>query len=136
MRHHGHAIIESVNPSPGYPQSVIKSPPAAVSGAGVFISTLDAAELLACTPRTVVRLITAGHLPATRLGPGRTSYRISADELHAFTTRYGHHSPSDVAATAHLDELPPFTPQAVMLTTERTPDGLLLVRPAPSPGQG
>ena len=123
--------------SPGYPARVTKSLPAAISGAGDFISTLDAAHLLACTPRTVVRLIIAGHLPAIRLGPGRTSYRIATDDLHTFTARYGHHNPTDVAAAAYPDELPPFTPQAVMLATERTADGMLLVTPyrPPDPGQ-
>lgn len=102
-----------------------------------LLDTATAAELLACSPRTVTSLITRGHLAAVRLGPGRSAYRISADALLSFVAQYGHHDPSDVAAT-EPDQLPAFTPAPVLLLEQRTPDGLRLVtphRPPDPPGR-
>ena len=113
--------------APGYPARVTKSMPAAISGAGNFITTLDAAHLLACTPRTVVRLITAGHLPATRLGPGKSSWRVTETDLLAFTQRWGHHSPADVADSLDPDRLPTPAPPLGLLTTRRTAEGLQMI---------
>lgn len=104
------------------------APPAPVQGAGdIFISTATAAAYLACTTRTVTRLIERGYLPATRLGP-TGAYRIREADLHAFVTAHGHHDPATVA-TSTPDALPEFTPHPVTLTTHRTAHGLLIVQP-------
>lgn len=95
---------------------------------GDLLTTPAAAALLSCAPRTVLRLIEAGHLYAVRLGEGRTAYRIHAADLMAFVTRHGHHDPAAVAAS-HPDTLPAFTPRPVRLVTHRTPNGVLLVEP-------
>jgi excisionase family DNA binding protein len=107
--------------------------PASYSDSGDFLTSLQVADLIACHPRTVTRLCVNGVLPATRLGPGRTSWRVRSADLMAFIHRYGHHEPATVAASPDPDQLAPPTPAPVLLTTERTPDGLLLVRPAPPP---
>lgn len=97
-------------------------------GEGTLLDTATAAELLACSTRTVTNLITRGHLAAVRLGPGRTAYRIPADALLAFVERHGHHDPELVADTPDADRLPPFTTERVALEVSRTPDGLRQVR--------
>lgn len=102
-------------------------PPVLHLGAGDFLDTATAAELLACSTRTVTNLITRGHLPAVRLGPGRTAYRIPTEALLAFIARHGVHEPADVADAP--GELPDFTPAPVLLLETRTPDGLRLVTP-------
>lgn len=93
-------------------------------GEGMFLDTAAAAELLACSTRTVTNLITRGHLAAVRLGPGRTAYRIPADALLAFVERHGLHDPELVADTSDPDRLPAFTTHTVELEVSRTPDGL------------
>jgi hypothetical protein len=50
----------------------------------------------------------------------------------AFIVRHGHHEPATVAATTDPDQLPTPAPAPVLLTIDRTPDGLML-RPAPPP---
>lgn len=90
-----------------------------------LLDTAVAAELLACSSRTITNLITRGHLPAVRLGPGRTAYRIPASALLDFAARYGHCEPGDVAASA--DPLPEFVPTPALLLEQRTPEGLRLV---------
>jgi excisionase family DNA binding protein len=69
--------------------------PAIHSEAGAFFDTATVARFLSCTPRTVTRLCALGHLPAFRLGAGRTSWRISEADLMAFITRHG---PPDLPA--------------------------------------
>ena len=91
---------------------------------GDLLTTPAVAELLSCTARNVVRLIDAGYLPAMRVGPGRTAYRIHAADLKAFVTQHGHLEPAAVAEGGHL---PAFTPRPVRLVTHRTEDGLTLV---------
>lgn len=111
------------------------TPPPYFPGAGELLDTATVAELLACTTRTVTNLIQRGHLPAVRLGPGRTAYRVSAPALFDFVARYGHHEPGDVADST--DPLPDFTPTPALLVETRSPDGLRLVAPyrPPDPGQ-
>ncbi|WP_019588843.1 helix-turn-helix domain-containing protein [Deinococcus apachensis] len=105
-------------------------PPAPLDlGAGCFIDTATVAEFLGCTARTVVNLIRRGHLPAVRLGEGRTAYRVPVAALLEFVTRFGTHAPATVAASENPDELLEFTPEPVMLATRRTSDGLLIVTP-------
>lgn len=112
-------------------------PPAPELLTSDLLDTAAAAELLACTPRTVTNLITRGHLQALRLGPGRSAYRISAAALLAFAAQYGHHEPGDVAAASDPDQLPDFTPAPVLLE-QSSADGLRLVklyRPPDAPEQ-
>lgn len=97
---------------------------------GDLLTTPAVAELMSCDPRTVVRLIDAGYLPALRMGPGRTAYRIHAADLMAFCTQHGHHEPATVAEGGHL---PAFTPRPVRLVTHRTEDGLTVVTPYKPP---
>ncbi|GGS44735.1 excisionase family DNA-binding protein [Deinococcus knuensis] len=104
------------------------TPPAPAQGAGDFINTATAAAHLACTIRTVTRLIERGYLPAIRLGPNG-AYRIREADLHAFVTAHGHHDPATVA-TSTPDALPDFTPHPATLTTHRTAHGLLIVQPS------
>ena len=127
-----------MNPSTAHARSTPEHLAAPSSDVAVFLTTETVADFLACSPRNVTRLITAGHLPATRLGPGKSSWRVTETDLLAFTVRYGHHSPADVADSTDPDNLPPITLQPVTLATERTADGLLLVTPyrPPDPGQG
>lgn len=106
-------------------------PPLVHLGAGDFLDTALAAELLACSTRTVTNLIRRGHLPAVRLGPGRTAYRIPADALLSFVERHGHHDPATVAAADQTDQLPAFTTTPALLVETRTVDGLRLIAPAP-----
>ncbi|GHF91529.1 helix-turn-helix domain-containing protein [Deinococcus ficus] len=112
-------------------------PPPLHLGEGTYLDTVTAAELLACTTRTVTNLITRGHLPAVRPGPGKTPYRIPADALLAFVERYGHHQPELVADTPDAARLPEFTTRPTVLEVSRSPDGLLRVRPhrPPDPDQ-
>lgn len=112
-----------------------RPPPVLHLGAGDFLDTATAAELLACSTRTVTNLISRGHLRAVRLGPGRTAYRIPTDALLSFITRHGHHEPGDVAASP--DAPAAFTPAPVLLLETRTPEGLRVVTPyrPPDPGQ-
>lgn len=105
--------------------------PAPLEGAGDLLTTADVADLLGCHPRTVTRLIQAGHLPALRLGPGRTAYRVASSALLAFVQRYGAHDPGDVADAPNPDALPEPRPEPVTLHARRTADGLLLVTPTP-----
>jgi excisionase family DNA binding protein len=102
-------------------------PPAPDQVAGGFINTATVAGYLACTIRTVNRLIERGYLPAIRLGP-TGAYRIREADLHTFVATHGHHDPATVA-TSTPGTLPGFTPHPVTLATRRTPDGLLIVRP-------
>ncbi len=111
------------------------TPPPHLPGTGELLDTATVAELLSCTSRTVTNLIQRGHLPAVRLGPGRSAYRVSAAALLDFVTRYGYHSPEDVADSS--GPLPDFTPAPALLVETRSPDGLRLVTPyrPPDPGQ-
>lgn len=95
---------------------------------GDLLTAPAVAALLGCHARTVRRLIEAGKLPALRLGSGRTSFRIHADDLMAFVQEHGHHDPAKVAAS-HPDILAPFAPRSVTLVTYQRPDGFLLVEP-------
>lgn len=114
-----------------------RPPPALHLGAGDFLDTAAAAELLACSTRTVTNLITRGHLHAVRLGEGRATYRIPAAALLAFVERFGTHEPGDVAAAQDAATLPDFVPAPVRLLETRTADGLRLVTPyrPPDPDQ-
>ena len=140
-----------MNPSTAHARSTPEHLAAPSSDVAILLTTETVADFLACSPRNVTRLITAGHLPATRLGPGKSSWRVTETDLLAFTQRWGHHSPADVADSLDPDRLPTPAPPLGLLTTRRTaeglqmielqhpdpdPDGMLLVRPAPSPGQG
>ncbi len=89
-----------------------------------LLDTATVAELLACSPRTVTSLIVRGILPAVRLGPGRSAYRIRPAALLEFVSHYGHHEPGDVAD---------FVPTPALLVETRTPEGLRLVTPCWSP---
>jgi excisionase family DNA binding protein len=95
------------------------------SDAAILLDTDTVAELLACSPRNVTRLITAGHLPAFRLGPGKSSWRVTDADLIAFIGRWGQHDPAHVAAVTDPDRLT--TRTRARLTTRRTPEGLQLV---------
>lgn len=101
--------------------------PASYSDSGAFLSSSEVADLLACDPRTVTRLCVNGVLPATRLGPGRTSWRVRSADLWSFIHRYGHHEPATVAATTDPDQLPTPAPAPALLTRRRTPEGLQLI---------
>ncbi len=92
---------------------------------GTFLDTAEVAELLGCCTRTVTSLIARGHLSATRLGPGRTSWRVAEEDLWAFIHQHGHHDPADVVSVADPDRLT--TRTRARLTTRRTPDGLQMV---------
>ncbi|WP_019012537.1 helix-turn-helix domain-containing protein [Deinococcus aquatilis] len=98
-----------------------------------LLTTNEAAELLACSPRTVLRLIERDYLPALRLGPGRTAHRIPAAALRAFTEAYGTHEPHEVAHANNPAKLPTFTAEPVTLVVTTTPDGLTLVEPYQPP---
>ena len=106
-----------------------RHPHAPALAAGDLLDTATAAELLACSTRTVTNLIQRGHLPALRLGAGRTAYRIHAHALHDFAARYGHHDPRDVADTLTPDQLDEPTPAPLELVAHHDPGGLLLVTP-------
>lgn len=110
----------------------IPPPPAHQPGAASLLDTSTVAELLACSPRTVLNLITRGHLPAVRLGTSG-AYRVHPDALNAFLERHGHHEPSTVADSTGPGTLPAFTPAPVMLRITTTPDGLRLVTLPPPP---
>jgi excisionase family DNA binding protein len=99
--------------------------PASYSDSGDFLTSLQVADLIACHPRTVTRLCVNGVLPATRLGPGRTSWRVRSADLWSFIHRYGHHEPADLAAVPDPNRLT--TRTRSRLTTRRTPEGLQLV---------
>jgi excisionase family DNA binding protein len=45
------------------------------------VGTLQAAQRLGVTRRTVIRLVHAGRLSATRTGPGTAGFAIATDEL-------------------------------------------------------
>lgn len=105
------------------------APPLLHLGEDTHLDTAVAAQMLACTPRTVINLITRGHLPAVRLGPGKTAYRIPAAALLAFVMRYGTLDPATVADHPDPDQLPEFKAEPVVLEVSRSPDGLLMVRP-------
>lgn len=107
------------------------APPASLVDAGGSLTTSEVADVLGCHTRTVTRLIRRGHLPAVRLGPGRTAYRVASSALLAFVLRYGTHEPHEVADASNPDALPEPHPEPVVLHTRRTPDGLLLVTPTP-----
>ncbi len=107
--------------------SVIDRPPPIPSEGGAFLSSSEVADILGCDRRTAIRLFASGNLRAFRLGPGRTSWRVSETALWEFITRYGHHEPATVAESPDPDQLAPPTLAPALLTTERTPDGLLLV---------
>jgi excisionase family DNA binding protein len=92
-----------------------------------FLKAPAVALVLGCTSRTVTRLCTNGVLPATRLGPGRTSWRVRSADLMAFIHRYGHHEPADVAESPDPDQLPTPAPPPGLLTRRRTAEGLQLV---------
>lgn len=104
-----------------------------------LLDTATAADLLACTPRTVINLITRGYLQALRLGPGRSSYRIPTAALLEFAARYAIHEPSDVAAESDPNQLPDLAPSPVLLKqTQSRADGLHFVklhRPTDASGQ-
>lgn len=53
-----------------------------------LLTTSQVAQRLNCTPRTVTRLIRRGDLPASRLGAGRTAYRVAATTLLTFLATY------------------------------------------------
>ncbi|TSA78939.1 helix-turn-helix domain-containing protein, partial [Deinococcus detaillensis] len=91
--------------------------------AAQFMPTRAAAALLGCSVRTVLNLIVAGHLPAIRLGPGRSGYRIAPAALLDFAARFGSHDPATVATSA-ADDLPAFTPRPVTLVAHSSADGL------------
>ncbi|EYB67404.1 hypothetical protein DEIPH_ctg042orf0003 [Deinococcus phoenicis] len=109
------------------------APPVPLVGTGDLLNTVTVADVLGCTPRTVTRLIQRGVLPATRLGPGRTAYRVTTAALLAFVLRYGTHEPGTVADAPNPDALRDFTPEPVTLHARRTADGLLLVSATPTP---
>jgi excisionase family DNA binding protein len=96
-----------------------------------LLDTATVAELLACSPRTVTSLIVRGILPAVRLGPGRSAYRIRPTALLEFVSRYGQHEPDAVADCPAT--LPDFVPTPALLVETRTPEGLRLVTPCWSP---
>ncbi len=109
-------------------------------GLGVrdLLDTSTVAELLGCSTRTVTNLFTSGHLPAFRLGPGRTSWRCTETDLLAFVARHGHHDPADVAASTDPDHLPTPATAPAVLTTRRSAEGLHLLelqRPPPDTDQ-
>ncbi len=122
-----------MQPPPAHLRTTPALSPVSYSDSGDFLTSSEVADLLACDPRTVTRLCMNGVLPATRLGPGRTSWRVRSADLWSFIHRYGHHEPATVAASPDPDQLPTPTSAPALLTTERTADGLLLVRPAPPP---
>lgn len=114
--------------------SVIDRPPPIPSEGGTFLSSSEVADILGCDRRTAIRLFASGNLRAFRLGPGRTSWRVSEAALWEFITRYGHHEPATVAATTDPDQLPTPAPAPVLLTRRRSAEGLQLVelqRPPP-----
>jgi excisionase family DNA binding protein len=96
-----------------------------------LLDTATVAELLACSPRTVTSLIVRGILPAVRLGPGRSAYRIRPAALLEFVSHYGHHEPGDVADRP--GDVADFVPTPALLVETRTPEGLRLVTPCWSP---
>jgi excisionase family DNA binding protein len=114
-----------VNPSTAHTSTTPDYLASPTSDAAILLDTETVAELLACTPRNVTRLITAGHLPAFRLGPGKSSWRVTAADLAAFIRRWGQHDPAHVAEVTDPNRLT--TRTRARLTTRRTPDGLLLV---------
>lgn len=113
-------------------QLTAPAPPAFELEALSLLDTFTVAELLACSPRTVINLITRGQLPALRLG-ANGAYRIHPDALTAFIERHGHHEPHTVANSTSPGTLPAFTPASVALRITTTPDGLRLVTLPPPP---
>ncbi len=107
--------------------SVIDRPPPIPSEGGIFLSSSEVADILGCDRRTAIRLFASGNLRAFRLGPGRTSWRVSETALWEFITRYGHHEPATVATSADPDQLPTPAPAPALLTRRRTPEGLQLI---------
>ena len=116
-----------MNPSTAHARSTPEHLAAPSSDVAVFLTTETVADFLACSPRNITRLITAGPLPATRLGPGKSSCRVTETDLLAFTHRWGHHSPADVADSLDPDRLPTPAPAPGLLTTRRTAEGLQMI---------
>jgi excisionase family DNA binding protein len=116
--------------------TVAARPDESAPNAAALLDTATVAELLACSPRTVTNLITRGALPAVRLGPGRSAYRVPATALLEFVSRWGHSEPADVAVSLDPDQLAPSAIAPVLLTTRRSARGLLLVAPAPPDLEG
>ncbi|MGH3547963.1 MAG: helix-turn-helix domain-containing protein [Pseudonocardiaceae bacterium] len=59
---------------------------AADTGASSPLTTTQAAQRARVSPRTITRAITAGHLPATRVG---RAYLVSRADIDAYTRRTG-----------------------------------------------
>jgi excisionase family DNA binding protein len=55
-----------------------------------LIATLEAAQLLGVSVRTVHRMVAQGHLTPAAKVPGRTgAYLFAADDVHAFAATIG-----------------------------------------------